>query len=171
MIHTRKQRAKHGEALSFYKTVVLNYEGDECLFWPFARTKGGYANLSGEYVHRKVCEEVRGPAPTPDHEAAHSCGAGKYGCVARRHLDWKTHAQNEADKFVHGTRLMRRPYIPRPRRNMHGASNPNAKLSVLQVAEIRALSPTMRQIDIAKRFGVSKQTISLLLKGGSWSLC
>lgn len=163
-----KRRASPGEARSFYETVALTYDGTDCLFWPFAKTKGGYANLSGEYVHRKICEEMHGPAPTPEHEAAHSCGKGKSGCVTKGHLDWKTHIENERDKFRHGTRNNRKPRATRARRSMRGVMNPNAKLSEFQVAEVRRLRSTMKQIDIAKLFDVSKQTISLLLKGGSW---
>ncbi len=163
-----KRRARRGEALRFYIETVLPYEGDDCLIWPFARTKGGYANLSGEYVHRKICEEVRGPSPTPEHEAAHSCGKGKSGCVTKRHLSWKTRAENERDKFQHGTRSARKPYVRRPRRSMQGDMNPNARLTAEQVAEIRDLSSSTRQIGLARQFRVSKQTVSLLLNGGSW---
>ncbi|WP_292637037.1 hypothetical protein [Mesorhizobium sp.] len=50
-------------------------------------------------VSRLVCEEVHGPPPSPDHEAAHSCDNGDLGCATKRHLSWKTPKENTADKF------------------------------------------------------------------------
>src|SRR5687768_13005961 len=62
-----------GEAQRYYREVVLPYEGNECLFWPFSRRQNGYAQLNQRSVHRMVCEEKHGPPPTPRHQAAHSC--------------------------------------------------------------------------------------------------
>ncbi len=99
-------RTAEGDPERYYQNVVLAYDGSECLFWPFSRTKAGYGNMqyegSARLVHRRVCEEVNGPPPTPKHEAAHSCGNGHLACVTKLHLDWKTHAGNMADMAAHG---------------------------------------------------------------------
>src|SRR5690349_16938907 len=98
-----------GEAQRFYRDVVLPYEGDDCLFWPYSKWGRGYGHVWADgrqqYVHVLVCREANGPAPTPKHEAAHSCGKGHLGCCARKHLSWKTRSENHADKITHGTML------------------------------------------------------------------
>jgi hypothetical protein len=100
-------RSAWGEPERWLREVAFCYEGDECLIWPFGRITAGYGNLyfGGEwgYAHRRVCEEVNGPATTPKHEAAHSCGKGHEGCVTKKHLRWATHAENMADMLEHGT--------------------------------------------------------------------
>lgn len=87
--------------------VALPYSGDECLIWPFARQKDGYPVISHEGraygAHRRLCELVNGPPPTPQHQAAHGCGKGHLGCITNRHLRWATPAENCADKVIHGT--------------------------------------------------------------------
>lgn len=102
-----KMRAPVGEPLRYLREVVLAFDGDECLIWPYARTSSGYGNLGIEdgnaVVSRLVCERVYGPPPTPDHEAAHSCGRGHEGCVTQNHLSWKTATENQADRVAHGT--------------------------------------------------------------------
>src|SRR5687767_14275504 len=58
----------HGEAQRYFRDVVLSYDGDECLRWPYADDGKGYGvmRLDGKiaYVHRRVCEYARGPAPS-----------------------------------------------------------------------------------------------------------
>lgn len=104
-------KTPHGEPQRYFREVVLSYDGENCLTWPYGRDPGGYAqfNWGGRKrkVHRIVCEEVNGDAPTDTHEAAHECGKGHLGCVSPRHLSWKTRAENEADKKRHGTYALR----------------------------------------------------------------
>jgi hypothetical protein len=73
----------------------LLLETDECVTWPFSRNRDGYP--SGQ-KHRWVCEKVNGPSPSARHVAAHSCDRGHEGCINKRHLEWKTHAENMRDK-------------------------------------------------------------------------
>ena len=107
---------QNGEPYRYYSEEVLAYTGDECLLWPYGRVSKGYALMTAggmdRYVHRFVCAAENGPAPTPQHQAAHSCGNGHLGCVSRKHLSWKTQAENEADKIAHGTYHLR-GYAPR----------------------------------------------------------
>jgi hypothetical protein len=149
-----RQRAP-GEAKRYLREVVLAYEGDECLIWPFARLRG-YAMWRGKIVSRIACEEHNGPPPTPKHEAAHSCGNGAKGCVTKRHTSWKTRTENEADKVIHGTRL-------------RGERCGWAKLTAAQVHKIRALKGTMLQREIADQFSVSRQTINEIHTGKKWA--
>jgi DNA-binding XRE family transcriptional regulator len=148
-----------GSVRRYFEEVVLAYEGDECLFWPFARCAGyGQLKIGGKNrsVNRLACEKEHGPPPTPDHEAAHSCGNGPLGCCTKRHLSWKTPKQNKADELVDGTRL-------------RGERHNMAKLTEADVQKIRSLLGHMSQSKIAKRFGVSKKAITSINRGQTWS--
>jgi hypothetical protein len=152
--------AGDGEPEAFYRNVVLQYDGNECLIWPFGKSGNGYGsfNLGGTRgsVHRKVCEEVYGRPPTHNHEAAHSCGNGHGGCVAKRHLSWKTTAENQADRVQHDT-------------HRRGERSHFAKLTEIEVREILSLKGTETNSAIARRYGVSQPTISEIQSGKSWS--
>lgn len=148
-----------GDPERFYREVALSYEGDECLTWPYCVSASGYAMLRSagttEVVSRRVCEEVNGPPPTPQHEAAHSCGKGNLGCVTKRHLSWKTPLENTADKFIHGTVLK-------------GERNGNAKLTDDEARELLALKGKMSQREIAARFSVGQATVSRIHNRKNW---
>src|SRR5690606_25191199 len=101
------KRTANGVPQRFYYEVVLKHTGAECLIWPFAVAGDGYGvvylDKERRYVHRAACEDRNGPPPSPDHEAAHSCGRGAQGCVSPGHLRWATHIENQHDKREHGT--------------------------------------------------------------------
>lgn len=152
-------KTPNGEKARFYRDVVLTYEGDECLIWPYATGNGyGYMRLNGRSISvtRSVCEEVHGAAPTPNHEAAHSCGNGHLACVAKRHLSWKTPKDNNADKIAHET-------------HNRGERNGGAKLNEDNAREILALKGSLSRPVIAKMFGVSVTTILNIHSGKKWS--
>lgn len=102
-------------------------------------------------VHRIVCEAFNGPQPSPAHEVAH--GDGNPANCHADNLRWATHAENEADKSVYGTR--HRTYT---------------KLRECDVIAIRA-APGYRGVvgDLAKEYGVSHQTISSARLGKNWA--
>jgi len=147
------------EPLAFYRDVVLKYEGDECLIWPYAKTHAGYAQLyrCGKvgYVSRFVCADIYGPPPSNRHHAAHSCGNGHSACVAKGHLFWKTPADNIADKIDHGT-------------DQRGARNHQSKLTENDVREIRSLRGAMTQKDIAAKFGITSSNVCLIQRRKNW---
>lgn len=149
-----------GKPEEFYRTVVMSHREDECLFWPFARNDQGYAHgwIDGalQYIHRLACEQENGSPPTAEHEAAHSCGRGHLGCVARRHLRWKTHAENIAEAVEHGS-LQR------------GEDRWNAKLTEADVRAIRSMLGTNTQQRIADQFGISREMVSRIKRGLAWS--
>lgn len=146
-------------ASRFFYEVVLNFGGDECLTWPFARSSNGYSNISlngkNYRVHRLACEHVNGSPPSPDHDAAHTCGQGHNGCVNPRHLVWKTHTENEADKIEHGTTL-------------RGTRHKLSKLTEADVILIRSMKGTTSNTKIAARYNVSRQLIDAIMNGTSW---
>lgn len=148
-----------GEAQRYFHEIVLGYEGDECLPWPFARHTWGYGLIWADgktlCVHTLVCEQKCGPRPTPEHQAAHSCGKGHFGCVTKRHLSWKTRAENMADKLIHGT-------------HNRGERQGRSKLTEAQVIEIRALRGVKKQREIAEQFAISLAHVCAVQTGRAW---
>ena len=147
-----------GAPLAFLENIVIPFDGDECLIWPFTTGRDGYGRISlhGKMylVSRVVCEREHGPPPTPKHEAAHLCGKGRIGCVNRKHLEWKTRKENEADKLAHGTRS-------------RGEQSCFAKLTEAQVLEIRY--STKPQSQLATKYGIAQSTVSQIKARKRWA--
>ena len=153
-------RASPGEPQKFYEDRILPYDGGDCLIWPYNRDQCGYAQMhvgvKKVTVSRKLCEDVNGHPPTPEHDAAHSCGNGHLGCVTKRHLSWKTKKENQAAKLSHGT-------------HQRGERSHLAKLTEAQAREILALRGKESARSIANRLGISRHTVSGIQTGQRWS--
>lgn len=149
-----------GAAQRYLRDVVLPYDGDDCLNWPFARNAQGRAVVHREgqarLVQRLVCEHAHGKPPTPKHEAAHSCGKGHEGCVSKRHLRWATHAENMADTLIHGTRAF-------------GERCGSTKLTVSDVMAIRSLGQDSPSSVVAEQFGMSPRQVRDIVRGSAWA--
>lgn len=149
-----------GELPRYLTNTVFVYRGDDCLIWPYARNKWGYGKVTiggrTKGVHRLVCEYTHGPPPTVEHQACHSCGNGHLGCVAPNHLSWKTRKGNAADAIAHGVQIK-------------GERHHMARLSALDVAQIRSLRGVIPQSEIAKRFGIRQNQVSRIQLGRSWA--
>ncbi len=148
------------QAQRFFRETVLTYEGNECLAWPFWCDENGRGKVRwdgwDQIVSRLVCEMVKGPPPTPEHQAAHSCGRGHLGCVTKGHVSWKTPVENNADKIAHGT-------------HTRGEDHSVAKLTEAQVIEIRALRGAKSQRLIAEQFGVTQSQVCQIHTRKSWA--
>jgi hypothetical protein len=148
-----------GEPARYFREVVLSYDGSDCLIWPYAKDGPGYAKLwldgSVKTVSRLVCEHFKGPPPTPQHEAAHSCGNGNGGCVAKKHLRWATSVENKADKIGHGT-------------TNRGERQGAHKLTEADVRQIRSMCGSFSQSEIAKQFGIDQSTVSDIHRRKRW---
>ena len=137
----------------------VNHKGKRCLVWPFSVNWNGYGHLRPPglgktvYAHRYMCELVHGPAPTETHQASHSCGNGRGGCVNPKHLGWKTPSDNMMDRRAHGTSKRTKRWSQRTSLNQD------------QVAEIKALKGKMNQREIAEKFGISYQHVSFVQQG------
>jgi len=118
----------------------------------------GMFGLNGEflYAHRYMCELVNGPAPSPEHHAAHSCGRGADGCVHPKHLSWKTQLENERDKAGHGINAWT---------HRNGVRH---KLTEEQVAEIRSLEGKKTIYELERMFGVTRSNIRKILQRKTW---
>jgi len=131
----------------------FDYPHEEfCLIWPFARKGGGYADVGKDavLVHRLMCEVKNGPAPSPEHHAAHSCGRGKDGCVNLHHLRWKTPAENQLERHQHEVRT------------------PRARITPEQAAQIRALKGLQTADQTAEIYGISESNVRLIQAGKTW---
>lgn len=107
-----------------------------------------------EYVHRLVCHAFHGDPPTKRHQAAHKNGVRSDN--AFDNLEWKTARQNEADKSLHGTRLV-------------GELCASSKLTGKTVIEIRKLhSEGVSQKDLRLRFGMSPNGIHSIVMRKTW---
>jgi hypothetical protein len=132
--------------------LQLETSSDECITWPFSRDSAngrgrvGYKGVSW-WTHRLMCVFAHGEAPTPAHEAAHTCGKGHEGCVNPRHLEWKTASENHKDRRSHGTAVT----------NKWG---PRGKITKEQAGKIRDLRGTLTQVQIGKLFDIPFQTVS-----------
>lgn len=151
-----------GEPLRFYQEVVVPYDGNDCLIWPYGKDGKGYGRLHHEgrqhIVSRLICEEANGPPPTPKHEAAHSCGNGHLGCCAKSHLRWDTAAGNLADELIHGTRT-------------RGERHFRAKLTADDVREIRRLwaGGAVLQREMAVKFNIRESSVTNIIARRSWA--
>lgn len=139
----------------------VEHVGQNCLKYPFpisAKIGYGQFGLNGKvlYAHQWMCEQKRGPRPSPKHEAAHTCGNAHMGCINPNHLDWKTREANARDRLEHGNYS-----------NLKGKRR--FRLSPAQVEEIRSLKGIESQYSMAERFGVSRCTISSIHTGLMYS--
>ena len=133
-------------------------ETDDCVEWPFAKNTGGYGRvwIDGKvhHTHAIACNFAHGPAPSPLHEVAHTCGNAK--CMNHRHLRWATHAENLADTVTHGT-------------STSGERNPGSKLTEAQVRTIRARRAGGEAVStLAHEYGVLPHAISALVNRRTW---
>jgi hypothetical protein len=144
----------NGAPRRWLEEQALTFVGDDCLIYPFALAMG-YGQLWIEGVktsaHRYVCVNFQGPAPSPDHQAAHECGCRN--CVNPSHITWKTAAENAADKLKHNT-------------HNRGTRNHNVKLSEADVFMIRRMDGTHEEI--AQSFGISRRTVGAIKDGTIW---
>lgn len=145
----------------YYQEIVLRHEGPECLLWPYARNTQGYGIMHArdgvitKAVHRRLCTEIVGPPPSPKHEAAHSCGNGHLGCVAKKHLSWKTKSENQMDRVEHGT-------------HARGGRCWRAAITEETVRKIRAMQATHSQRATARLLGLNRKTVEHVLSKHTW---
>lgn len=166
-----KRLCRHGDPLAggtrngaprqFIDDVVLNFDGDDCLIWPFNRNNMGYGKIYDKpkmvLAHRFICEMVHGSQPDKlRREVAHRCGKGHLGCVNPRHLYWASRSENMLDRNGHGTSN---------RGEQHGAS----KLTSDDVRRMRAMVGSRSYQAIADDFGVDIKTVWSAINGKSWA--
>lgn len=149
----------NGKTIQWLRDHV-DYNADYCLVWPYNRNPNGYGQLGylskTYYAHRLMCEMAHGPAPDPEHEAAHSCGNGHGGCANPKHLSWKTRSGNLLDCREHGTQV----------RNIYGSMG---RLTGAQVQEIRDLKGKKTQAEIAAIYGIHEPSVRDIFLGRTYN--
>lgn len=137
-----------------------DYDGDDCLKWPFEITRHGYGcvkqNGKKRVASRVMCEVAHGIHPDDKMEACHSCGNGHLACMNPSHLSWKTRTGNVRDAMDHGTWK-------------HGDMDPNAKLDERKVREIRDLARSQTHSQIAKWYGITKNQVYKVVSKRQWA--
>jgi hypothetical protein len=132
-------------------------EGD-CDVWTGQKTVGGYGRFDvggrPRHAHRVVWEVRHGRIPAGMF-VCHRCDNRL--CVKLGHLFLGTHKDNMADMAA-------------KHRAAHGERHTFAKLTEAQVAEIRAryAAGGVRQVDLAREYGVSQVNISHVVRGTTW---
>jgi hypothetical protein len=153
-----RKTTQKGIAKRFLESTFTQFE-DDCIIWPFTRRRSdGRAQVwDGRRVviaSRLICERFNGKPPTPQHDAAHSCGNGVGGCINGHHLRWATKSENQADRVT------------------HGISNRGERCGTSRLTEEIVLSIYHdSRIDriISKELGVHRATVNDIKRGKSWA--
>lgn len=148
----------------------IGFQGDDCLWWPFARSKSGYGLVYRDTecrtgAHRLMCEMAHGEPPEVGLVASHSCHNGRHGCVNPHHLRWATQKQNVQEAIACGHMTPIR-HISR-RGEKHG----RARLNEQDVKRIRELAADRKrtQKSLAQEYGVHRTTITYVVSGKNWA--
>lgn len=128
-----------------------------CLLWVGCANRYGYGQISvggkKTLTHRLAWSVINGPIPRGLH-ILHRCDVPS--CINPAHLFLGTNADNMADKVAKG-------------RNITGERHGRAKLTD---AAVRAIVARLGALDtcanIARDFGVSRETISDIKTGRTW---
>lgn len=146
-----------------------NYDGDECLIWPFSSTgkpKAAHAMNSKGYgqsyragksiqAHLHMAILAYGDKRPEGLIATHICGKGHDGCVNPKHLRWSTYKQNAIDRREHGTAHL-------------GSKSWFAKLTEDDVREMRSLADSLTKKQLAEKFGISYPNVRHILSRRTW---
>ena len=146
-------------ALMQFLTDHLEYDGDDCVLWPFSSNSHGRGTIGwgGKIspASRVMCILAHGEPEDAQLQAAHSCGNGHLSCVNPNHLRWATHVENQMDRIEHGT-------------TNRGERCGSSKLTQDQVIEIRMMAGQRQQKIIAQEFGVSGSTVGDIIHRRTW---
>lgn len=159
----------NGSMMEDMEKILAAPPSDTCMEMMTGRDARGYVTVQVDGRRRKathiILERSRGPRPSPEHGALHSCDNPP--CCNPLHLRWGTQFENAGDR---DGRNRRTP--------LRGEDVTNSVLTELQVAEIRALygpprgrgvrgGVTMQQL--ADRYGVSRGLIGHVVRRNAWN--
>lgn len=145
-------------------------QSGECWVWTGGRNSKGYGRCwsdgTNRQAHRVSWELTNGPIPD-GLIICHRCDNPP--CVRPDHLFPGTKADNSQDAVSKGR--LTPPAVRRPDRCPRGAANGQSRLTDDLVRTIRAEYATGRigHHRLAKRYGVTKRTISLIVKRQAWT--
>ncbi len=137
---------------AFWGKVI---KGPGCWLWTGATNHGGYGVFGTKpqwRAHRMAYVLDVGPTPK-GHMILHACDRPR--CVRPNHLWVGTHAENMRDM----SKKQRR----------HGSTNPKAKLTEVDVLEIRAARSHSTAPQLADTYSVSTHTIYSVWGRHTWT--
>jgi hypothetical protein len=138
----------------FWSKVDVGCE-DACWEWSGYRDALGYGQVKIDGQSRKshrIAVVAMGVSIASEDVIMHTCD--NPSCCNPKHLVVGTHAANVADRVA-------------KRRSARGARNGRSLLTEEQVREIK--KDDRRLVDVAKDYGVSPSTISLIRRGKNWA--
>lgn len=113
------------------------------------------------FAHRLVLETFVGPAPSPEHVAAHGNGSRIY--CHHSNLRWATPQENHDDRVFHGN-------------TPSGVRNPRAQITEADVQDIRREYRAIKRRGSGRRvaeldlkYGLCRGQIIRIASGQSWS--
>lgn len=143
-----------------------------CWLWTAGKDRDGYGKIGidgrMQLAHRVAWTLAHGPVPS-GLCVLHRCDTP--ACVRIDHLFLGTQIENIADRTAKGRsasgdRNAARLY---PERRPRGEQHAFAKLTEADVRAIRRLRKAGRKLwELADRFGVSQNTVSLIVAGRIW---
>lgn len=143
----------------FWDKVDSSAGPSACWPWTGRRRPAGYGQIrvAGRTLgaNRVALELTLGRPLAPGMKSLHSCDNPP--CCNPAHLQEGTQAENIRQREERG------------RRNVTGARNPRAKLTVEDVREIRSLADRFSRRELAARFGVSGPSVSYIINGKTWT--
>lgn len=152
-----RNRARQKSIVERFHAGYVIDPSSGCWLWQKNKDRKGYGRLSSgtlNKAHRIAYKLFVGPIGGA--HVCHHCDTP--ACVNPAHLFLGTNAENTRDAASKG-RL--------PGHSSPGESNPNARLTLSQVADIR--QSTERSIILAKQYGVSRRQIWLIRAGRGWT--
>lgn len=148
-----------------FEALIKKSDGaDACWEWQGSRLPSGYGRFYpkwkvGLYAHRVAWEMANERAIPSGLHVLHRCDNPR--CVRPGHLRIGTRSDNMQDMVAKG----------RAGDTAHrGERHPSAKLSLVQVDEIRAEWATggVRQRELAERYGVTRSLIGQIVRRTVW---
>jgi hypothetical protein len=152
-------RAKRNEARDYFFAHLRDATENACMIWPYYTSPTGYGQvvIDGDKraVHALACEAFHGSRP-PGMQAAHG-PCHNPSCWNGHHLQWKTNAENAADRSRDGTQ-------------QRGPKHPLAVLTfeMAEVVRARYAAGGVTQLALAAEFGISQQSVSNIVLRRDW---
>jgi len=134
---------------------------NECWLWTGYKNHKGYGMFKADpaanavMAHRFAWEYCSGRTILDQHQVLHACD--NPSCVNPHHLYMGTHTDNMRDRTQR-------------KRTARGEETGRAKLTAEQVLRVRAMYQTgwHSQLDLARKFGISRSGIGYVVRGESW---
>jgi hypothetical protein len=149
----------------FWSKVSVTPSTKSCWEWQGCTDSSGYGNFRVPQfgrvnigAHRVSYMLYNGDFPPDGMLVRHTCDNPR--CVNPLHLEYGTKKDNAQDMVDRGRVAVR---------DRRGESNGAAKLDDSKVRDIRSLLAAGRNtVDLARQYGVSHDTISLIASGKTW---